>query len=74
MKPPRYGMNICPRCGIRERQTGKTYCPECTREYYRESKRKKRSATFATLMREARECRESVKYLRKMGEVGRVQE
>lgn len=77
MRPPRYGANICPHCGIRPKAPGRVYCAECriAREHeYRKQQREKGSPEFQALLREARECRESVKYLRKMGEVGRARE
>lgn len=68
---------LCPRCRKKPKHPGRAYCLECYREFYAECRRKQRervSPAFQALLREARECRESVKYLRKMGELGRVRE
>ena len=68
---------LCPRCRQREKQPDWAYCKECQREVhaaYRERERNKTTPEFRALLLEARECRESVKYLRKMGEIGRARE
>lgn len=72
-----YFDGLCPNCRQRERQQGRTYCKECENERKRFSYRQKQFPScggFQTLLAEAQGCGSSIKYLQKMGEVGRVVE
>ena len=75
MKTPIYGKNICPKCGIRQRQPKRTYCLECENERKRLAYHNKHhpvSPEFRALMEEARQI--SFQHLKDMGLLGRVRE
>lgn len=73
MNIPRYGKNICPKCGIRERQPKRTYCLECENKRKRLAYHNKRhtvSPEFRALMQEAQDI--SFQHLKDMGLLGRA--
>ena len=75
MKTPRFGKNICPKCGVRKRQDGRTYCDECERERKRRMYRHKHhpvSPAFRALVAEAKKI--NMAHLRDMGYIGRQAE
>ena len=72
MKTCRYGPGICPRCGVRKRANGHSYCMECKREISREARladKQRSSPAFLALMEESRKI--SMSHLKDMGYIKR---